>query len=85
MSVSLVMPAKKLEMCFTISIIIKEISSVSTKQFLLVLNITNRTLAVPGMNDSITFTIFSEEEQERQDRTKRQDRTNGTNYHNFLV
>ena len=58
MSVSLVILAGKLEMCFDISINSNEISSDSVKQFLLILGgLTNGTLVVPGRNVSITFTI----------------------------
>ena len=58
MSVSLVIPAGKLEMCFDISINTNEISSDSVKLFLLVLGgLTNVTLVVPGRNVSISFNI----------------------------
>ena len=58
MSVSLVILAGKLEMCFDISINTNEISSDSIKQFLLVLGgLYNGTLVVPGRNVSISFNI----------------------------
>ena len=60
MSVSLVIPAGKHEMCFYISINTNEISSDSFKQFLLVLGgLTKGTLVVPGRNVSISFTILN--------------------------
>ena len=60
MSVSLVIPAGKLEMCFDISLNTNEIFLESVKLFLLVLGgLTNGTLVVPGRNVSISFTIFN--------------------------
>ena len=60
MSVSLVIPAGEREICFNISIDTSEISSVSVMQFLLVLNIADGTLAVPGMNNTLSFNISNE-------------------------
>ena len=74
MSLSLVIPAGELDICLNISINISQKSSISDWQFFLVLNITNGTLAVPGMNDSITFTIPNAVEHHEQDKN------NGTSY-----
>ena len=60
MSVSLVIPAGEREICFNMSIDTSEMSSVSLMQILLVLNIADGTLAVPGMNNTLSFNISSE-------------------------
>ena len=71
----MVIPAGELEMCFNISINVNEIHLVSFKQFMLVLNVTKGTMVIPGVNDSITFTIFNAEE------STEPNKNNGINFH----
>ena len=59
MSVLLVIPAGEQQICFNMSMDISEISFASIMQFLLVINLTDGTLALLGIN-TMSFNISTD-------------------------